>query len=249
MGMCRRAGRRNLPTRFAEAGGFKQGRTLMRVEFSFRRLVAAATVLAVAVNAWAFPEFARQTKAACIGCHANPAGGALLTDAGKAFKADHTKVPTVSGPEYVGVNKCRMCHIKQHKAWLGTKHATAFKMLKSAPDTSVARMAAALEVRLEGKPADNDACVVCHVTGFKLPGGYPVADSSKTAAVANVTCEACHGPGAKHVAAPLAEKKKFINRGVTANMCTQCHTAATSPTFKFDEYKLRGVHPVPRASG
>jgi mono/diheme cytochrome c family protein len=211
--------------------------------------LATGLILAAAVNAWAFPEFARKTKAACAACHTNPAGGAALTDAGTAFKADPTKVPTGTGPDYVGENKCRMCHIKQHKAWLETKHATALEALVSGPDSTIAKMATALGVELKGKAVDNDACVVCHVTGFKLPGGYPAADSAKTAAVMNVTCEACHGPGSKHVTAPLAEKKKFINRAVTANLCTQCHTTATSPNFKFDEFKTRGTHAVPKTSG
>ena len=109
-------------------------------------------------------------------------------------------------------------------------------------------MAARLKVELKGKASENEACIVCHVTGFKLAGGYPAADSARTAAVTHVACEACHGPGGKHVAASMAEKKKLINRAVTANLCTQCHTAVISPKFNFEEFKKVGVHAIKASS-
>ena len=202
--------------------------------------------LAPALRAWAFPEFARQTKLACATCHAIPAGGADLTDAGKAFKADRTKVPAAGAAkaaEYVGVNKCKMCHPKQYKPWLETRHANAFGFLQKADAKVAADVAAKLKVELKGAPAQDEACVICHVTGFKLAGGYPAADSAKTAAVSNVTCEACHGPGSLHVAAAMADKKKLINRGMTAKLCTQCHTTTTSPTFDFAE-RSKKIHPI-----
>ena len=210
-------------------------------------ILAAGIGLSLALHAWAYPEFARQSKLACVTCHANPAGGADFTDAGKAYKADMTKAPAaaaVKAAEYVGVNKCKMCHLKQYKAWQETKHASALVFLQKADAKAAADMAARLKVELKGPAAQNDACVTCHVTGFKLAGGYPAADSAKTAGVSNVTCESCHGPGSLHVAAAMADKKKLINKAVTANMCTQCHTAVMSPAFKFEEYKLRGVHAV-----
>jgi len=40
----------------------------------------------------ATPQFAGQTKKACNYCHANPAGGGALTDAGKKFKANGNKL-------------------------------------------------------------------------------------------------------------------------------------------------------------
>jgi cytochrome c5 len=203
---------------------------------------AAVVGLLVAVQAWPYPKFAHETKVACASCHVNPAGGVDLTAAGKAYQEDPSKKPeNVAGADYIGNTKCKMCHSKQHASWLETPHAKALALLKAAPDSSVAKMASALKVELKGSAADNDNCVVCHVTGFQLPGGYPAADSAKTAAVSGVTCEACHGPGSKHMSAPMAQKKNFINRNVTANMCMQCHTAVTSPKFDFAEWKKR-VH-------
>jgi hypothetical protein len=202
--------------------------------------------VAMATQLWAFPEVARQTKAACATCHANPAGGAVLSAAGTAYNVDG-KAPAavaVKPAEYVGTNKCKMCHIKQHKAWAETRHAKAWMGLVQADSNVAAERAAAMKVEMTGVPTATDGCVSCHVTGFHLAGGYPQADSTKTANVANVTCEACHGPGSLHVSAAMADKKKFINKAVTAKMCMQCHTATASPNFKFEEYVKRGVHTV-----
>jgi hypothetical protein len=215
-------------------------------------ILVAGIGLSLALHAWAFPEAARQTKLACATCHANPAGGADLTDSGKAYKADATKIPaagTAKAAEYVGVNKCKMCHLKQYKAWQETKHSNALVFLRKADAKVATDMAAKLKVELKGSAAQTDGCVTCHVTGFHLAGGYPAADSAKTAGVSNVTCESCHGPGSLHVAAPTAEKKKFTNKAVTANMCMQCHTPVLSPAFKYEEYAKRGVHVVPAKTG
>jgi mono/diheme cytochrome c family protein len=216
----------------------------MRRKMTAVGILAASLVVALFAHAWAFPQYARQAKAACAACHVNPAGGADLTDAGKAYKADK-KAPAAAAKaaEFMGVNKCKMCHFKQYKAWSETKHAAALTNLRKASTQACADMAAKLKVEVKGSPADNDACVVCHVTGFRLAGGYPATDSTKTAAVSGVTCEGCHGPGSLHVTAAAADKKKFINRAVSASLCTQCHTAATSPGFKFVEWKTK-VHPV-----
>ncbi|HET9326200.1 MAG TPA: cytochrome c family protein [Candidatus Eisenbacteria bacterium] len=217
------------------------------------RLLLVVLGIAVATQAtklWAYPETARQQKAAaCASCHTNVAGGAALNEAGAAFKADNAKAVAAAAKaaQYVGVNKCKMCHVKQHKAWATTAHAKAWAGLKKTTPEKAAEMATALKVEIKGSPATTEGCVSCHVTGFQLAGGYPQADTAKAANVVNVTCEGCHGPGSLHVTAPAAEKKKTINRAVTANMCKQCHTPATSPKFDFAEYSKRGVHTVAAA--
>jgi len=214
-------------------------------------MLATSIGLSLALQAWAFPEFARQTKMACVTCHSNPAGGAVLKPAGTAYKADMTKAPaadTAKAAEYIGVNKCKMCHLKQYKAWQETKHSNALANLKKADPKVAADMSAKLKIELKGTAGQTDGCVGCHVTAFHFAGGYPAADSAKTAAVANVTCEARHGPGSLHASVPMAEKKKFINRAVSANMCMQCHTPTISPGFKYEEYVKRGVHVVAAAA-
>ena len=218
----------------------------MRVRHQLPRLAIIVLLLCSATAAFAFPSVARKTKLSCATCHSNVAGGADLTDAGKAYKADNTKVPaaSVAGADYVGSQKCKMCHMKQHKAWGETKHAKAFESLVSGDATVIAAQAKALGITLSGAASTNDACLACHTVGFQL-GGYPPADTTKTASFAVVGCEMCHGPGSKHVAAEKAEKKTFITIPKTEAMCKDCHTLAMSPKFAFEEYKKTGVHIVP----
>jgi hypothetical protein len=220
----------------------------MRRSIQIIGYVAIAASVGFAVHqARAFPAFALKTKAACASCHTSPAGGPALSDAGKAFKADASKAPAAGkGAEYAGNNKCRMCHLKQHKSWWESQHAKAMAALQDAK--AAAAFAEKLKIELE-EPADqSDACVRCHVTGFHLAGGYPAADSAKTAAVAMVGCEACHGPGSAHIAAKTsAERKATINGAVGVALCQQCHTPEISPKFEFAAMKKR-VHPVPAAA-
>jgi hypothetical protein len=206
--------------------------------------IAAAMLLAVASSAWSFPHFARVTSCTCATCHADPGGGAELTDAGKAYKADSTKVPaaSVAGSEYVSNRKCRVCHADEYKSWLLTPHAKSLEVLRTGDPKKIEEMAERAGVKLTGPAWENETCLGCHTTGFKLTGGYPAADSLKNAALSYVTCEACHGPGSKHVMADKAVKKTMINGHPTEAMCRQCHTSTMSPNFNFAEYKVKGVH-------
>lgn len=212
-------------------------------------MVVTVLVLVVAARLWAYPQLSREAKVACASCHTNVAGGAELTDVGTAYKAEK-KAPTgaAKSAEYVGSKKCMMCHMKQHKAWSTTPHAKALANLAAADTATVGAMSRALGIPITGSAAKTDGCVSCHVTGFQLAGGYPAADEAKTALVAGVGCESCHGPGSLHSSAPMAEKKKLINTKVTANMCMQCHTPTTSPKFNFEEF-VKKVHPVPATTG
>ncbi len=73
------------------------------------------------------------------------------------------------------------------------------------------------------KPFD---CGTCHTTGYQLEGTYfndelgipgIVGDFSHI----NITCEACHGPGAAHAAAP-SEDNIIVDDSAAA--CGTCHT-------------------------
>jgi hypothetical protein len=198
----------------------------------------------VAHQVWAFPDMSLKTERACATCHTNASGGPELTDAGKAYKSEG-KAPAaddLKSPAYLGSDKCKMCHMAQHKTWVETKHANALATLEGADAEVTAAMAKKLGVTVEGKASEADACLICHVTGLKLEGGYPQADAKKTAAVANVGCEACHGPGAVHMKAPKAEKKTSINGNMTEGMCKGCHTPEMSPEFDLAEYSKTGIH-------
>lgn len=206
--------------------------------------IAMGACLVVAVPVAAFPRFSETTQKSCATCHTGPAGGAALTDAGKAYQADASKVPAanVEGAAYVSAAKCRMCHATEHKSWQATAHARALETLHGAPAGRVTELAGKLGVKLAGPADQAKECLSCHVTGQGQPGGYPGADSTKTAALAGVTCESCHGPGGKHVAAAKEAKKAAINGQVGEKYCRQCHTPEMSPKFEFAAYQAKGVH-------
>jgi hypothetical protein len=74
------------------------------------------------------------------------------------------------------------------------------------------------------------SCVVCHVTGSGKSGGF--IDLYRTAQLANVQCEACHGSGREHRLNPAAAK--MAKAGVET--CLVCHTKSNSPEFDFASY-------------
>jgi hypothetical protein len=247
------SGKRNenriAPTAAGDMGsGEQEGHIMRRGIVVLGVLAMSAWALAAAHEAWAFPKVALETGVSCVTCHTNPAGGAKLTDAGAAFKKDGTKpkMSDATAAEYVGAEKCKMCHSKQYKSWAETPHASAMKVLEEGKAEAIQAMAKALDVKLEGKASASEDCVACHVTGFKLAGGYPQKEEAAMASVSKVGCENCHGPGSLHLKAKMAEKKNFINGAVTENMCTQCHTKATSPKFDFATFKGK-VHEMKAA--
>ena len=67
--------------------------------------------------------------------------------------------------EYVGAEKCKMCHKVQYNSWLETTHAKATDEAKASTDREF-----------------SSDCLTCHATN---------ADE----ALAGVQCEACHGAG------------------------------------------------------
>jgi hypothetical protein len=219
----------------------------MHVRHQLPKLAIIVLLICVAGAAYAFPSSARKAKMSCATCHVKPSGGVDLTDAGKAYKADNTKVPTtsVAGADYQGSNKCKMCHKKEHTSWLELKHAHAFEVLVSGDPAMIDKQAAAAGVKLTGPASANPVCLGCHTVGYGLPGGYPPADTSKTASFQAVGCEMCHGPSSKHTAAEKGTKKNFISIPKTDAMCKDCHTAAMSPKFAFDEYAKKAAHALP----
>ena len=110
------------------------------------------------------------------------------------------------GATYVGTSKCRLCHLKEHKTWKATKHATNFEVL-------------------QGDEVKNPECLKCHTTGYGEPGGFVSLAASP--GLEGTGCEACHGPGSEHInaakAAPrFADGHKKINK-VPQNACVHCH--------------------------
>jgi nitrate/TMAO reductase-like tetraheme cytochrome c subunit len=102
--------------------------------------------------------------------------------------------------KYVGVKKCKMCHLKQYKVWKESLHANAFE-------------------RLKGKEVRNPVCLKCHTTGFGR-GGFK--NITETPHLAGIGCEACHGAGSLHIKAKKAKRKLTIARTLE-NVCIECH--------------------------
>jgi len=131
--------------------------------------------------------------------------GLLLTT---AFCDDAPKAsgpaPYLAGATYLGVKKCLMCHKGMNadivKAWQLTKHAK----LNSGDEP--------LPWKEGEKPAPE------------------VAYRYMTGTDNGVTCEACHGPGSKHMPASHELKKttiampsSFATAGQKVSLCGRCH--------------------------
>lgn len=133
-------------------------------------------------------------------------------------------VPPVPAGEagYVGQKVCLTCHVEVEPFVAHDLHQHAWATLQKV-----------------NKDKDLD-CVACHVTGYGKPGGSVLG---KLDGFTNVQCEACHGPGSLHVAAPQKGAGSHINPRPTAAVCTGCHTTEHAPRFAFDEYRKRLLVP------
>ncbi len=86
----------------------------------------------------------------------------------------------------------------------------------------------------------NKVCLECHAPIFKT---FPASiharvhvDHAKLAG--GTSCEMCHGPGSKHVAAPEGRARFIVNPGKDAAACLACHIETHS------EFRLPHHHPV-----
>ena len=119
---------------------------------------------------------------------------------------------------FVGSDACKVCHQEQYIQWKTTKHAQAFNVL------------------LDAKRHFQPKCVSCHITGAGYDGGYRMGDL--THPMMHVQCEACHGPGGKHILAP---SKSSILGKPKADLCIRCHDQDHSD-FVFNEYYPKVIH-------
>jgi nitrate/TMAO reductase-like tetraheme cytochrome c subunit len=91
-------------------------------------------------------------------------------------------------------------------------------------------------------------CMECHSTfaGSMFPDNVASNRFKKTTIIYGVSCESCHGPGAKHVAYhklhPEEKQGKFVlapaalNRQLQLDLCGLCHSGlqeSIKPTFTF----------------
>lgn len=112
--------------------------------------------------------------------------------------------------EYVGHDKCKMCHKVQHGSWMETTHAKATEAAKNATDREYSA-----------------ECLSCHATNSTedLPG---------------VQCEACHGPGSDYKKMSIMkDREKSIANGLiipSQELCDTCHVGDDhAPAVNYEE--------------
>ncbi len=188
---------------------------------------------------------ASQWKALCLECHTKKESLNFVFPR-RFMQVRHTNMPDIStlgrserltllnregkrqnpfdNPAlYVGADTCKACHTKQYQHWQSTAHASLSADNSTQPD------------RLHR-----------FVTGLGADGGYPEAGRN------SVQCEACHGPGERHVQQPDAKGHGYIvglggecPSCVVEQICRTCHSVKDSPEFDFDRAIEQVRHPQP----
>lgn len=171
-------------------------------------------------------------------------------------------VPTkADGYQYLGIKKCRMCHVDQFGSYDQSPKANAWEALK-------ATVGAEVKTKAGLDPAadyTNDArCLKCHATGFGEPGGYEIPNPADKVSVAlaasreGVGCESCHGPGSgffEHMRdindkSRTYRREELLAAGLrpsAAQTCDKCHNADAvcqkgRTDLRVDPKDRRGYH-------
>ncbi|MCH7732422.1 MAG: cytochrome c family protein [Candidatus Marinimicrobia bacterium] len=176
--------------------------------------------------------------------------------------------------EYVGANKCKVCHSSkkkgaQYKKWETTAHAKSYETLLTDEAKEIAKAKGMKE-----EPHLSGECLQCHVTGWEK-GGYEIKDDTfwnpadddrkgKKAAkrmlgLQSVGCEVCHGPGSAYKSMKVMDA---IYEGTTyadsvglltpdEATCVQCHNEESPSYQPFNfEYRVKEIaHPYPPDMG
>lgn len=154
---------------------------------------------------------------------------------------------------YVGVDKCRMCHISHYDSWSQTKMSKALELLKKGV-RSEAKRKAGME---DEDYTKNDFCLSCHTTGLGMPGGF--VSMEETPQLAGVQCEMCHGPGSVYSRMMLKKKgtytrADFMKKGglimpsqENGHCQETCHNEVSpfvrpGRKFNFADRKAMGTH-------
>ncbi len=125
-----------------------------------------------------------------------------------------------SAATYVGQAVCGSCHTDIQSSFKDTKH---FKGIVNSATGEIRYPA-------KGRPS----CAACHATGTyaadygtAIPYDYTTASATESpnTLVSTITCEACHGPGSKHIVAKYADRFQTITRKPDYSVtCAKCHT-------------------------
>ena len=183
---------------------------------------------------------ADQWKALCLSCHtekeslnfsfarrfpkilhgAAPKVAAMSREQRVKLLSGHTRKKDLFGnpASYMGAPSCKKCHEQEYAQWSATAHAEAGQ--------TPAAAAASPDKKFR------------FTTGSGSPGGYPAPGRQ------GVQCEACHGPGERHVKEPNKKGQDYIvglggscDSCVVEQICRTCHGPDDDPAFKFDPYR------------
>ncbi len=105
-------------------------------------------------------------------------GMSLLVEMRLASHLGEDPWSRVEQGQYYGPKACGACHLDEYMSWGLSHHSIAYWTLH------------------KGQRAEDPACVGCHVTGMGEPSGFVLGDHHSP--LADVGCEACHGPGGAH---------------------------------------------------
>lgn len=124
-----------------------------------------------------------------------------------------------SARDYAGAAACLPCHAGAARAWNASAHSHAWATLEKASQTL------------------NPLCLQCHTVAYLKPNGFIWSGTHPH--LTAVGCEACHGPGADHVANPTN-----VRMGPTSGetTCRGCHTPGQTPDFDFATFWERIKH-------
>lgn len=125
---------------------------------------------------------------------------------------------------YVGSLKCKQCHEEQYASYKAhSKKAHSYssieKMRKGLTDQELKH------------------CYECHTTGFGKSGGF--RSFKDTPHMADLGCEACHGPGSAHA---TSESPIQIKGKLTVKDCEVCHNPERVESFKYSPLIFGGGH-------
>jgi 2',3'-cyclic-nucleotide 2'-phosphodiesterase (5'-nucleotidase family) len=117
---------------------------------------------------------------------------------------------------FAGWQVCSQCHRAQTDFWEKTAHSSAYQTL------------------VEQEQQFNLDCLPCHVTAEYETTRISDDDAvllSLPAALLQVGCEICHGPGKTHAS---SQDPSRISRKPDASICLRCHTPERDEEFNYE---------------
>jgi hypothetical protein len=135
--------------------------------------------------------------------------------------------------EYVGVDKCKMCHKSdargaQFTKWEKRGHSISYDVLTQDISLPIAKQ---MDVE---NPAESPGCLNCHA---------PLFDKAPEFKEEGVTCEVCHGPGSDYKSLSIMKDHEkaaanglieYKNQEDIKQQCLTCHENAHGIAFDFE---------------